>query len=149
MTSNNALNSSFSGSIIGTATNNNAASGIVGELISSTIASGSAISLTNNTAANVTSISLTAGDWDVYGNVFVSYTTTGTFAYAWVSTASATLPDISLAGGSPLVVIGAGIDAPYVRLSLASTTTVYLSARASFTVGTATACGGIYARRAR
>lgn len=143
--------------IQGTGTNDSPSAGYVGEFISSVIASTSSVSLTTGVAEDLTSISLTAGDWDVYGNVtFIPTGTTNvTFVLAWISTASATVPDSSLYnilsfGASGLVSsTDIGIIVPYKRISIASTTTVYISAEAGFTVSTETMCGGIYARRRR
>ena len=39
--------------------------------------------------------------------------------------------------------------APYQRMSLSTTTPVFLVVEAGFSTGTVTACGGIYARRVR
>jgi len=140
--------------IVGTTTNDNAAAGKVGELISSVVnTGGGGVSLTNTTPADITSISLTAGDWDVWGNVFVSASGINlTRALGWTSTTSATLPDVSLYNGlisssTPFTDLGTSV--PYHRYSLASTTTIYLSGRADFGAGTSTGYGGIYARRAR
>jgi hypothetical protein len=140
----------------GTATNDAAAAGNLGELISATVLSGSAVSLSNNTAKDVTSISLTAGDWDVWGNVayVAGGTTIITNAFAWTSQTSATLPTApntgaeaswvgSVTGVAPI--LPAGMQ----RISLGSTTTVYLSTQAAFTVSTLTAYGYIGARRVR
>lgn len=144
----------------GTATNDNAAAGKIGEVISSNIVSGSAVSLTTNVPANVTSISLTAGDWDIYGQItFINAGTTSvTLQRGGISQTSATLPTDS------------SIDSPYFsrispafvpgttpqyfplgggRISLPSTTTLYLVASSTFTVSTCTAAGYIMARRAR
>jgi hypothetical protein len=125
-----------------------APSGYVGEIISSVIASGSAIGLTSGSAANVTSISLTAGDWDVYGNVYVAGSAIN-FVQAWCSLSSATPPDNSLTNIATATAVGQqGINTPFFSDSVSSTTTVYLSVKANFS-STATACGGIYARRRR
>lgn len=142
--------------IVGTNTNNNAAAGSIGEYITASLASGSAISLTTVTPANVTSISLTAGDWEVWGsNVFVfEGSTTSTSLVAAINTTSATLPSnpgggvsylyyASMTGGNPIIQTGV------VRMSLASTTTVYLIAQAGFAVSTASVYGFIAARRIR
>lgn len=124
----------------------NALAGSVGEVISSVIASGSAVSFSNGIDKNVTSISLTAGDWDVFGNVtFISSGGT-TLTFAWCSLTSATRPDASLyaeATGS------SGMSTPYLRVNVNTSTTVYLSARATIGSGTCTGAGGIYARRVR
>jgi hypothetical protein len=139
--------------IVGTTTNNNAAAGSVGEFVSSVIASGAAVSLTSNVVRDITSISLTAGDWDIWGNVSFIFTSTAGVGWAWSSLISTTLPDASLYsgiefnGGSAQGV--GGITIPPQRLTLAVTTTVFLSAKPEFSAGTATGCGGIYARRRR
>lgn len=139
-------------SITGTTTNNNASAGYVGEVISSFVLQASAVSLTSATSADITSISLTAGDWDVYGNVVNE--ASGpliTIARGWISTTSATLPDNSKTSFEDSV--GGfgnwGVATPTLRLSLSTTTTVYLSTQVTLTSGTCTGSGGIYARRAR
>jgi hypothetical protein len=142
--------------IIGTTTNDDAAAGKVGEYISSTVLVAGAVALASTTAANVTSISLTAGDWDVFGNVsFISQVATVAASFAcWISTTSATLPDIALvtavSGYTHTGVadpFSAGV--PTKRISINGTTTVYLSAEADFAAGTMKACGVIQARRVR
>lgn len=142
--------------IVGTTTNNNAAAGSVGQAVSSVIASGgTAIAITNNTPTDMTSISLTAGDWDVWGNIFFTYTGNSTLAQAWTATTSASTPftaDDSLCNANNYVLTSGeiqGISVPYQRYSLATTTTVYISGLAMLTTGTANMCGGIYARRVR
>lgn len=132
--------------IVGVTDASSAAAGSVGEVISSTILSGSATSLSNNVPKNVTSISLTAGDWDVYGNVtFISSGGTA-ITQAWTSLTSASAPDLALrvegTGTS-------GLSAPYLRVNVNAPTTVYLSCTANITSGTCSACGTIFARRAR
>jgi len=138
--------------VVGTTTNNNAAAGSVGEVISSQVLFASGVSLTSNTPANVTSISLTAGDWDVYGNVFCTFSTLGLNVVGWISATSAVQPNLSLVaqvGISPAGLTNNGLSVPYVRVSVASTTTYYLSGYATFATGTASMAGGIFARRAR
>ena len=140
------------GGIVGTTTNDNTTAGSVGELISSHVLAASAISLTTATDANVTSISLTAGDWDVWGNVFIVLSNLGTVFRCWTSSTSATAPDNSLlsyAGLSPAALTNVGLNAPKLRYSLAATTTIYISCSATFASGTGSASGGIYARRRR
>ena len=151
--------SSTSG-IIGTTTNNNAAAGSQGEFISSVIPNSIAVSLTSGVAANVTSITLTAGDWDVWGNVNFNFGGTGTTntVYIWISSTSATLPSLELYASLANNVATEfapgntyGGAAPSFRFSLAGTTTIYLGAEyVKFTsTATASASGGIYARRRR
>jgi hypothetical protein len=135
--------------IQGVTTASNAAAGNVGEFISSNIVFGSAVSISTTVAKDLTSISLTAGDWDVMGNIYFNGTLI-TSALSWINTASATPPDNSLitstilTAGSPII----GQNAPWQRINVSSTTTVYISVNATFT-STATICGGIYARRIR
>lgn len=137
------------GGIVGTATNDNAGSGFVGQVVSSVVAYASSISLSNGVDANITSISLSAGDWDIYGNA--NFAISGIAAcYVWISATSATIPDASLFSQvTNASAVGVGINAPFFRASLSTTTTIYLSVDASFGSGTVTACGGISARRAR
>lgn len=136
--------------ITGVVNASNASAGNVGELISSIIAAGSAISLSSTVPANITSIVLTPGDWDVWGNVTFIGVTTVNPAYAWISTTSATLPDPSLYGiisaGTPFGNVSPPV--PGRRFNVSVNTTVYLSAQATIG-GSASACGGIYARRRR
>ena len=141
----------------GTATNDNAGAGIVGEFISSTVLVGAAVALTTATPANITSISLTAGDWDVWGTVAFNPagTTTITDEFGGINTVSATLPTAPGSGAyasfSLPFTVGAGCVFPVgtARLSLASTTTVYLVAQANYAVSTMGAYGFIGARRRR
>jgi hypothetical protein len=144
--------------IAGVTTNSDAAAGIVGEYISSTIQSGSAVSLTTDVAINITSVSLTAGDWDCNGSVFNSQasSTTMDFFAGWISTTSASFPSNPPGGSyvqwyqnSGVAGLGMTLSIGPTRISLASTTTVYLSATASFDISTNTAYGFIGCRRAR
>lgn len=146
------------GGIVGTNTNDNAGSGKVGQLVESSIPVGSSVSLSSAAPADVTSISLTAGDWDVWGNIVTnpgSGTTTG-LVQAWITTASATIP--TLPNGGAYVEIpypGAPPNQPtatpagQLRLSLSTTTTVFLSTAVNFGVSTLSAYGYIGARRVR
>lgn len=141
------------GGIVGTATNDNAAAGKVGEIISATQTP--TVAMTNTTSINVTSISLTAGDWDVNGNVVLENNNTPTQitqAVGWISTTSATLPAleftniISTASGGSF--LNYSMNVPFKRISITTTTTVYLSAQSNFS-GTTNVGGGIFARRVR
>lgn len=145
--------------IVGTATNDNAAAGSVGEFVSANLPPGSAITLSSNLSANVISMSLTAGDWDVSGQIQLTFPggTAYTVYLGCIHTVSATLPalpDISRNGWSgasqsipsPL---GNGFITGVKRLSLASTTTVYLIVHMIFSAGTPSACGVLNARRVR
>ena len=143
--------------IVGTTTNDNANAGSVGEVISSSVASGSSVSLTSGAGSNITSISLTAGDWDVWGTVITNpagSTTQSNFVGA-ISTTSATVPTAPNGGATVALPFsapaGQGVASPVgrTRLSLSSTTTVYLVVISTFAVSTNGGYGFIGARRAR
>ena len=144
--------------LLGTATSDNAAAGNVGEVISSTVAQGSAISLTSNLAANVTSITLTPGDWDVSAvlSVLGSGTTSVTYIESSISLVSAvpdqnpgrfaaTFMNATVFPGFFVSPVGPGPT----RFILGSTTTLFFTAKALFTVSTLLAWGIIEARRRR
>jgi hypothetical protein len=143
--------------IIGVATNSNAASGSVGELVESEILLGSAVTLTTAVPANVTSITLTAGDWDVEGNI--AYDTSGgavsVLLIGWISATSATRPAPPNKGAffqlypSTASTYNNVAQVGKMRISVASTTSVYLSTQVSFSTGTLLAYGYIGARRRR
>lgn len=142
----------------GTTTNDSAASGFIGEYISANLAAGSAVSLSAGTAANVTSVSLTAGDWDVGGNVLWAFSSPANLTYAIVAigTTSASLPTAPNGGAYAGITSATqtfnnvnGLCCGPMRLSLSTTTTVYLITDVQFTAGTVTAYGFIGARRAR
>src|SRR4029079_5377315 len=130
------------GNIAGTTTNDNAASGNCGEVLSSVVTAASPVSFTTSgTTQNLTSISVPAGDYDCWANIGFSQNSVGfTLVLAYISTATAgTLPDESLYNsifiGAASGMSSVGIDAPYKRLSLSTTTTIYLVARADYSAG--------------
>jgi len=146
--------------IVGTTAGGNATAGSVGEFISSNINSAGAIPLTTATPANITSISLTAGDWDVWGGSLWKGTGTTNFTQmiTGISTTTATLPtttaDLEIIqnyGTSGFVAPATSNSSGTIqtRLNLSATTTVYLVIQGTFTASTATAFGGIFARRIR
>lgn len=148
----------FYGQLIGkgTTTNDNAATGYIGEYVSSTVNSSPGVSLSTGTGANVTSISLTAGDWDVSGLVLYNpgATTVCSLSYAAITSTSATVPALttgqaSLECASKVANTIWGVVAPRIRISISSTTTLYLVANANFTTSTLVAGGTITARRQR
>jgi len=137
--------------IKGTATNDSAQAGSIGEYISSAVG---AAGITSGTPSNVTSISLTAGDWDVGGSVRFTPAAgaTPSSIAAGINTTSATL------GGAGTTTQFVGtmaaaqvqiINTPTFRISLSTTTTVYLVQNSGFSGGTETADGIIRARRIR
>ena len=139
--------------IAGTATNDSASAGNIGEFVSVNVPLASSITLTSSvTDYNVTSIPLTAGDWDVWGNVIFTAGTVDTIHNSWTSTTSATVPDSSLVTREVLAFVAGSVEGspvPFLRVSTAGATTVYLSVRATFSGTSPKACGNIFARRAR
>jgi len=135
----------------------NAGAGQVGEYISATVLIGAEVSLTTTVAADVTSISLTAGDWEVSGNVVTDAagTTVTTKVETWINTVSATIPTLPAGGGyskfsTPATAgIATGVCVGPVRISVSSTTVVYLTTQAQFATSTLKAYGFIGARRVR
>jgi len=160
LVSGNAINSvpsitfSSTSGIIGTTTNDNAAAGSVGQYLSSNVPLTPGTNITSNTATNLTSLSLTAGDWDVSGNItFQGSSAISIIAWAvMVNTVSATLP----ADGSNYV-LNTGTSTTFAggtcittRVSIASTTTVYLIGYVTLSGVTTCVMGGnISARRVR
>jgi hypothetical protein len=139
--------------IAGTPTNNNANAGSVGEYLTATTASTAA---TNATPLNSASISLTAGDWDVQGSFVIlpagSTTISGFLGSLSTTSAThnATLGNLfAMQGVSFLAGQSQYFQTPVTRISLASTTTVYLVVSTSFSVSTCNVGGLIRARRVR
>lgn len=145
--------------IVGTTTNDSASAGFVGQEITSVVLVGSAVALTTNTQKTITSVSLTAGDWDVTGVLWLDAagTTTTSRVAVSISQTNDTVVTTPAAGGSfsqiypSTSTAGANnvLAAPRCRISLASTTTVYLVALATFLVSTLSGYGNIIARRVR
>jgi hypothetical protein len=140
--------------IVGTTTNDSSNAGSVGEYVT---ANASAVSVSSGVAANVTSISLTAGDWDVTGQIVAvpAGSTVLSQVSVAINTASAVIPAITSGLGVTILTgtLGTGTNpavSPMVtRISLASTTTVFLVTQISFSVSTCTVNGFIRARRVR
>jgi len=149
--------------IKGTTTNDDASTGDVGEYLSSSVASGSAVTLTNVTTANITSKTLTAGDWDVDFSVGFTNNATLNWIDFGTSTTSATMPSgsnealpggdgnyfLERAGSFATSTANCDFSGQSQRISLASSTTIYLVVKASVASGTAKAFGFIGARRIR
>lgn len=141
----------------GEPTTGNATAGNVGEYIESVIPVGSPISVVTGTAKTITSISITAGDWDidVIGYFIPAATTAVQFLTSgWsltTNTLDTTAGRFNQNGYSSLVTGGPYMCSPVppARLSISSTTTVFMIGQANFTVSTMTAWGIIRARRVR
>jgi hypothetical protein len=151
-------NISFSGTltpsqtngIVGTTTNNNANASSVGEYQTAT---SSSTALTTGVNTNLISLSLTAGDWDVSGVAQIA-PAASTVLNSWVvgiSTTSGAFGPVGTYVSPAYSTTGTGqtTGSPMVRVSLSSTTTVYLEVIANFTTSTLNATGFIRARRVR
>lgn len=144
--------------IKGTNTNDAAAADYVGEYATVSVTSGSDVSLTTATPTNITSISLAAGDWDVTGTLGLrggATTTVGVCAFCFSQTSNS----IDSSNGSYVNTYYHNVAifnngqfhhvAPTLRVSLASTTTIYLVANITFGTSTCNGFGMIRARRTR
>lgn len=139
----------------GTVTNDSAPAGSVGEYISSFVGVTSFPATT--TYGDLTSISLTAGDWDVcaMSTANLNGATQTDWRLGIGTTSGATFTGAAyglniLGGAPPTSGYDSSLSLPAVRLSLATTTTVYLKAFSTYSSGTPRVLGaGLYARRAR
>jgi len=154
-TSGNVIFSTSGKGITGTTTNDNADAGNVGEVVLSSVTSPTNYPATG-TWGDLTSISLTAGDWDIAG--ITQQTTPGTMTgetRIGISTTSGnsatglTIGYNRLTFPNATATTDSGSSIPMYRLSLASTTTVYLKYFTEYTTGTPKAVGTIIARRRR
>ena len=140
----------------GTATNDDAAAGVIGEVATCSLVSGSATALSTGTTKDICSVSLTAGDWDVTGIAGftpAATTTVNVMQYGFTTT-SATLNVAANVGQySPNGAVFGGyvhsLTVPTARMSLASTTTVYLAEMSTFGTSTMAGWGYLKARRVR
>lgn len=152
-----AITPSQTAGVVGTTTNNNANAGAIGEFFTSTLArNASALAVT--TAFNIVNISLTAGDWDVNGMVQLSVQSGAeviSTVLGSISTTSLTLNTQATLGyyESRIPITPSGDISFFmgpVRISLASTTTVYLITAVTWAGGAGIKVGGtMAARRAR
>jgi hypothetical protein len=114
-----------------------------------------ALSVGIATTTDLTSITLSPGDWDVTGAVSFqgdSYTG-GTDLHAWVNTVSATEPSGDTGGKTMIATSAAGLynlfPIPPLRVSSASSVTIYLSCYTNYGAGTMLVKGMVRARRMR
>ncbi len=131
--------------------------GELGEYISSIVTSANSLSLSTGTAKTITSINLTAGDWDITG--VVDYTFAASTSYTMLQQGSNNATNTM--GGQdtyslyetsaivPTATVDPAFVIPTVRYSLGGNTTIYLVAKATFTVSTLKAYGTLRARRVR
>jgi hypothetical protein len=141
--------------IIGTISGGNAAAGSVGEVISSQVTTNTSFAPATGVAGNLCTLSLTAGDWEVYGNVFWA---AGVGSGAWTATnagfntTSATTPGNYLLGQTAQAAAAAqnvGYAVPTQRVSISSTTTVYMVGLVTYSSGAMNYQCQMHARRSR
>lgn len=123
------------GQIPGTTTNDNASAGNIGEYQTATASS---IAQVSGTATDIVSKSLTAGDWDCTGDIQTNTAGNIGGGSAWISTTSATDPGFPNGGAYYTANVQAStnvrINVGTIRVSIASTTTVFLSTNFTYTV---------------
>ncbi len=154
-------------SVSGTNTNDSASSGFYGEIQTAQTLRSAAISLTSATPSNmfIAPLSINAGDWQC--SAFIGFipaaSTTVTDMQLAISKTSATLPGNNTLGvptsgevrtrvTSTGTIITGGeyvLTTPPIRISIASTTSIFLVAQATFVVSTMTSYGSITCIRAR
>jgi len=132
--------------IVGTTTNDNAQAGSVGE--ETTPTNLTAVALTTSTSANVSSVSLSAGDYDIGGvcRFLQAGGATATSLAVGVSTVSTVFGALGTYGQveAPFPAnANNSILAPWQRISLSATTTVYLVVWAFFTGATIARKSGV------
>ncbi len=139
----------------GTITNDSAATGILGEHVTASVAATNVVA-GSGAFENATSISLTAGDWDVSGglhHILNGATVTGIFAAISVNTGNTTTDHVSganqFSGLPPSANVSVTLALIDYRISIATTTTVYLKSRVDYSAGTPRYLGTIRARRVR
>ena len=126
-----------------------AATGKVGEIVTATASS---LSLTASaTTRNLTSISLTAGEWLVFGTVQLYNSSGITGGFGAITTPSAGNPGFPYITRVNSISASAKIDMAITnqKISLTATTSIYVTAQATYSSGTATASGSITAIRIR
>lgn len=148
-----------SGQLHGSATNDSASAGNIGEYVEASVVGGSAVALTGGTPKTVTSISLTAGDWDVDGTVWYTgaASTTVTLMASAINTTTNALPTAGktdsdrfvFANTTPFATQDIAQHVGTTRISISTTTTVYMVGDVNFGVSTCSAYGHIRARRVR
>ena len=151
------IGSSSQVAIRGTTTNDSAAAGFVGEHVIASV--GATAVPTTTELGDLTSISLTAGDWDVSGSVWFTRSTATWSAVEMGISITAGNNATGLTNGSnrlfggwastSTAIVDVSLTVAAHRLSLASTTTIYLKFGSTYTVNTPSAQGRISARRVR
>jgi hypothetical protein len=140
--------------MVGVTSGADAAAGQIGEVISSIVTT--PLALGNGVATNITSIALTAGDWDVQGEVWITFAPAITSFVGWISPTTASAGSsaainasrFTIAGAAGFLAGSAAFPLRPARVSLSAPATYYLGVNASGGA-TNTAWGNIWARRVR
>lgn len=129
----------------------NAAAGVVGEtmFVSVTSSAQTSTTLTNNAVMNIT-----AGDWVIWGGIYIATATSVTLCIGNIYTVSATIPVPSTAATQCFSLApGTGsqgtLTIPVANIKLSSTTPYYLNTAITFTGAITSFWGFIAARRVR
>lgn len=149
------------GQVPGVITNSNASAGNVGEYLSTIVLLGAAVPLTSATGKTIATLSLTAGDWDIWGEVWLTGGGTTVVSivqcsiFTTLNTVTTVPTDFSAANyfyGSTSALAGVGpptFPVGPTRMALSATTPVYLNVLANFATSTLSGYGKICARRRR
>lgn len=148
--------------ILGITDGSNASPGYVGEIISRTIPLVSSVNvISSGVPTDLTSISLTAGDWDIFGNMYFTANVINSPVQAhvcWLNISPASPPDfsqISANGSVPNTATttgDGGMCTPILRINTTSPINIYLTGLSVYDgiiVTEVSMCGSILARRAR
>jgi len=126
-------------------------SGFIGERLQSYVPQGSAVSCSTNTATNVTSLNLSPGIWELSSMCCLNGSLTGSAFASAISETSATMGTNGLNQSSTSALPTSSIDStltvPSVRIETDEAKTVYLVARATYLLGSASAYGRLSAVR--
>lgn len=141
-----------SGGIEGVQNGSNAVTGTVGEYLSNQVSGTTPLAITSDVSTNILSLLLSPGDWDVSGNIGLSFPSGSNSIIAAISTIAATIPGAPAGGalyesGGPMTFFSVN-SLGTLRVNVSTNTSVFLVARATFT-GTGNAFGFIGARRMR
>jgi hypothetical protein len=139
--------------IVGSTLGNNAASGAVGEYLT---AGWGPIGMTSGTPTQIGALGLTAGDWDVWGGLYIEggTSTSITVINGWLNNSAANpgpgpgFGYLQISGGGGLAV-NSGVALQPVRMVNAAAFTVFLTGVLGFSGGTANTGGWLAARRRR
>lgn len=153
-----ALTPSTTAGIVGTTAGDSAAAGSIGEVLSSINLTGTLG--TTGTTVNLTSLTLTPGDWDLQGEVWFTPSVGGAAIGLWagLSLASATFPSgVALNTSRSQIILASGTFSlntaafalPACRVNITAATTYYFVVQGSFTSGSITVQGKMWARRVR